>query len=95
MGPLELAVYKSDWKSSLEYLRHVEDTAARRELEAVAQVAQDHIAKAVGLKTERSRRAGVSTCRRATASPRYAIPFPTATKTSRRRNATFARNQKS
>ena len=39
MGPLESAVYKSDWTASRAYLRHVADVAARRELEAAAKAA--------------------------------------------------------
>jgi cell division protease FtsH len=53
MGPLELAVYKSDWMASRVYLRHVGDVAARRELEAAAKAAQDQIMKAAGVKPDR------------------------------------------
>jgi cell division protease FtsH len=58
MGSLELAVYKSDWMSSRVYLRHVADVAARRQLEAAAQAAQDQIMKAAGVKPGRSEPAG-------------------------------------
>jgi len=53
MGPLELAVYKSDWAASRAYHRHVAAVAARRELEAAAQAAQDLIMKAARVKPER------------------------------------------
>jgi ATP-dependent Zn protease len=56
MGPLELAAYKSDWKASRAYLRHVEEVASRRELEAAAQAAQEEIMKSAG--TKRARAAG-------------------------------------
>jgi cell division protease FtsH len=54
MGPLELAVYKADWKASVSYLHHVEEVASRRELEAAAQAAQDEIMKSAGMKRARS-----------------------------------------
>jgi cell division protease FtsH len=53
MGPLEFAVYKSDWMASRVYLRHVAEVAARRELEAAAKAAQDQIMKAAGVKPDR------------------------------------------
>jgi cell division protease FtsH len=37
MGPLELAVYRTDWKASRAYFRHLEDLAARRVIEAAAE----------------------------------------------------------
>ena len=86
MGPLELAVYKSDWKSSQVYRRHVEDVAARRELEAAAQAAQDQILKAAGMKADRSEGAGARKPG-AVASRHSAIPSPTVTGMSKRRNA--------
>ena len=85
MGPLELAVYKSDWKSSQVYRRHVEDVAARRELEAAAQAAQDQILKAAAPPT--APKVQVPANRRAVASRHSAIPSPTVTGMSRRRNA--------
>lgn len=54
MGPLESAVYKSDWTASRAYLRHVADVAARRELEAAAKAAQDQVMKAAKIKPDRS-----------------------------------------
>jgi cell division protease FtsH len=54
MGPLEFAVYRSDWMASRAYLRHLADVAARRELEAAAKAAQDQIMKAAGVKPGRS-----------------------------------------
>jgi len=45
MGPLELAVYRRDFKASLAYHRHVASVAARRELEAAAKAAQEEIMK--------------------------------------------------
>jgi cell division protease FtsH len=54
MGPLELAVYRTDWMASRAYLRHVADIAERREIEAAAQAAQDQIMKAAGRKPDRS-----------------------------------------
>jgi cell division protease FtsH len=37
MGPLELAVYRADWKASRVYFRHVADLAARGVIEAAAE----------------------------------------------------------
>jgi cell division protease FtsH len=75
MGPLELAIYKSDWKSSRVYRRHVEDVAARRELEAAAQAAQDQILKAAGMKADRSEGAGArKPARRGLAAHHNSIP---------------------
>jgi cell division protease FtsH len=54
MGPLEFAAYKADWKASRAYLRHVEEVALRRELDAVAQAAQEEIMKSAGMKRPRS-----------------------------------------
>jgi ATP-dependent Zn protease len=50
MGPLELAVYRKDWKSSRTYRRHAAAVAARRELEAAVKAAQDEIMKAGGVR---------------------------------------------
>jgi len=54
MGPLEFLAYKADWKASRAYLRHVEEVASRRELEAAAQAAQEEIMKSAGTKRPRS-----------------------------------------
>ena len=54
MGPLEFAAYKADWKVSRAYLRHVKEVALRRELDAVAQAAQEQIMKSAGMKRPRS-----------------------------------------
>ena len=48
MGPLELAVYRRDFKASLAYQRHVAAVTARRELEAAAKAAQEQVMKAAG-----------------------------------------------
>src|ERR1700730_14292694 len=56
MGPLELAAYKSDWKASRAYLRHIEEVASRRGLEVAAQAAQEEIMKSAGTKRARRRR---------------------------------------
>jgi cell division protease FtsH len=48
MGPLELAVYRRDFKASLAYQRHVAAVTAHRELEAAAKAAQEQVMKAAG-----------------------------------------------
>jgi cell division protease FtsH len=48
MGPLELAVYRRDFKASLAYQRHVAAVTARRELEAAAKAAQEQVMKVAG-----------------------------------------------
>jgi cell division protease FtsH len=48
MGPLELAVYRRDFKASLAYHRHVAAVTAHRELEAAAKAAQEQVMKAAG-----------------------------------------------
>jgi cell division protease FtsH len=75
MGPLELAAYKSDWKASRAYLRHVEEVASRRELEAAAQAAQEEIMKSAGTKRARAAGDGAGkTSRRGFAALRKSIP---------------------
>jgi cell division protease FtsH len=75
MGPLELAAYKSDWKASRAYLRHVDEVASRRELEAAAQAAQEEIMKSAGTKRARTAGDGAGkTARRGFADLRKSLP---------------------
>jgi cell division protease FtsH len=58
MGPLELAVFKSDWMSSRIYRRHVAEDAAQRKIQAVGGTVQDGIAGSAGPKSDPSQPSG-------------------------------------
>jgi ATP-dependent Zn protease len=74
VGPLELAVYKSDWMSSRAYRRHLADVAARRDLDKAARAAQDQLAQAAGGTFDRSEEIGNPQPRRGLAALRNSIP---------------------
>jgi cell division protease FtsH len=71
MGPLELAVYKSDLKASQAYLRHVKEVASRREREAAVQnentksAGRKHV-RAAGDEAGKTSRRGFAALRKST-----------------------------